>query len=420
MIEKLRLRLYSPFPAQLAIHEHPARFRHVITGRRFGKTWLAVMETVRIAWQKPNAILWWVAPVYDLTNVGFRRILKAFRNILKDVSKQERRIELINGSTIWFRSADRWENLVGEGLTHLTMDEVGRIPDMAWHESLRPTLADTGGTYLGCGTPKGRGHWSYQIFLRGLDPSEPDYMSWQLPTTANPKVPHEEIEEMRRTLPDRVFRQEVLAEFLESNAAALQGWRECVHHYSLPIPPQANNRYYAGLDLAKYQDYTVLIILDHTGRVVCLDRFHHIDWESQINRISQHIKAYRAKVAVDSTGVGDPIFERLYYAGLNVVPVRFTNEVKRRLIDDLNLGFQRNRLIIPSDPILTAELENYEYSLGTTGTIRYSAPPGQNDDCVIALALAWHAMGGVTQEMIMPPDYQTVASVSFAGMRGAY
>ena len=39
---------------------------------------------------------------------------------------------------------------------------------------------------------------------------------------------------------------------------------------------------------------------------------------------------------------------------------------------------------------LTAEMRRYEYAIGPTGGITYSAPCGYHDDCVMALALANH------------------------------
>lgn len=38
--------------------------------------------------------------------------------------------------------------------------------------------------------------------------------------------------------------------------------------------------------------------------------------------------------------------------------------------------------------VLTAEMRRYEYEIGPTGQVSYSAPSGHNDDCVMALALA--------------------------------
>ena len=54
------------------------------------------------------------------------------------------------------------------------------------------------------------------------------------------------------------------------------------------------------------------------------------------------------------------------------------------------LNVQRSTLNNGEWEILTNELKRYEYAVGPTGQISYSAPAGFHDDCVMALALANH------------------------------
>jgi hypothetical protein len=59
-------------------------------------------------------------------------------------------------------------------------------------------------------------------------------------------------------------------------------------------------------------DFSVITILDDTGRQVYFDRFNQISWELQIARIKRAAELYRVDtITLDSTGVGDPIYERL-------------------------------------------------------------------------------------------------------------
>jgi len=416
------LHLYTPHPGQAPLHASAARFRIATCGRRFGKTLAAVNECAKAAWETPGAMTWWVAPTYDLTQIGFRLMARAFKAALKPdgVSKTERRMEWVNGSITLFRSADNWQNLVGEGLVFLIIDEAARVAKEAWEESLRPTLTDRKGRALIIGTPKGK-NWFYHLWTRGQDPEQSDYESWQLPTSANPIIDPEEIELARQTLPTDVFRQEYEAAFLEHNAGVFRNIDGCVRAYAWPEPPKDADRYFAGLDLARLQDWTVLTILNQAGRLVYFDRFQKMDWEAQIARIVETVKRYRAKLLVDSTGVGDPIFERLYYSGLNVQPFRFGNENKRNLIEQLALGVERADLSFPDIPELVNELDIMEYDLGRTGLVRYAAPAGYHDDCVISLALAWESLGGV-QAMEVPAAaaYQSVFKIRFGDSRGVY
>ena len=95
----------------------------------------------------------------------------------------------------------------------------------------------------------------------------------------------------------------------------------------------------------------------------------------------------RTPTLVDSTGVGDPILERLQKApGSRFEGYQFTGPSKQKLMEGLAVAIQRSEIVIPDGPI-RAELEEFEFEATRTG-VRYSAPPGFHDDCVCALALA--------------------------------
>ena len=69
-----------------------------------------------------------------------------------------------------------------------------------------------------------------------------------------------------------------------------------------------------------------------------------------------------------------------------------TNASKAQAIDALSLAFEREELRILDEKALVAELQAYEMTRLPSGMLRYSAPQGMHDDCVISLALAWHGL----------------------------
>ena len=157
--------------------------------------------------------------------------------------------------------------------------------------------------------------------------------------------------------------------------------------------PRPGAQYFGGLDLAKTEDYTVLCIVHATERrVVYFDRFRRIDWEAQIQRVRVALERYNdATVWVDTTGAGEPIFESMARAGMNVSPFSFTAKSKDALINNLAILLERKMLTIPRPelaPVLVDELESYQYSVTEQGRVRTSAPQGQHDDAVIGLALS--------------------------------
>lgn len=237
-------------------------------------------------------------------------------------------------------------------------------------------------------TPKGKG-WFFELFRRGQR-NDSDYQSWNCPSWANPHLDATLIDAERSRLPERVFRQEFGGEFLEGSGQVFRNVRECARgRFKEPV---RDRTYFAGLDLAKVEDYTVLTMLDQHGELIFLDRFHRIDWALQVNRIQLATKRYNdARVLVDSTGAGEPVFENLRRAGIRCLSYPFTVRSKTALIDHLAIAFERKAIVLPQPalaPELIDELEAFEFSVSDNGKVRTGSPSGFHDDCVIALALA--------------------------------
>lgn len=382
--------IYRPHKTQRHLHESTARFRIATCGRRWGKTSACVMELIRFACETPRSVCWWVSPVY-------RQALRAFRltkGMVKDVAvktlRGEMRITLENGSVIEFRSADNPDTLRGEGVHFLVIDEAATVKQEAWEEVLRPTLTDTGGRAMIVGTPKGR-NWFYRLWVRGQDDQFPQYQSWKFPTSSNPFIPKEEIEEARRTLPENVFRQEYLAEFLEESAGVFRGIHACIQGEE--EAPKPGRRYVIGWDVAKRQDFSVFTVMDLKRKhVVHFERVNHIEYSRQLDILESLAKEYNdAEVLMDSTGVGDPLLEQAEDRGIDVQGYQLTSRSKQQLIENLAVAIERQELTFPHIPVLIHELEIFQYELTRSGNIRYEAPQGFHDDAVISLALAWWA-----------------------------
>lgn len=377
---------YTPHPAQKKFHNSKARFRILAAGRRFGKSQAASNEAIKFAVKKPKSIVWITAPVYAQAMISWRMIKNFLPyELIKEPHVTEKYIELINGSTIWVKSADNYDNLRGEGIDFLVIDEAAMVQQEAWEEALRPALTDKQGKAVFISTPKGH-NWFFELWTRGQDPQFPQYKSWRFLTSDNPYIQASEINEACDTLPELVYRQEYVAEFLDDIGAVFRGVEKCVKGtFSEPKP---NETYILGVDLAKYTDFTVLCVMDSAGHLVAYDRFNQIDWAFQKQRIISAAQKYKAKVIVDSTGVGDPIFEDLKRAGLNIEGYKFTNESKKQLIEGMSIAIEQQRISYPDIPELINELRIFGYKISKTGLITYNAPQGYHDDTVIALALA--------------------------------
>ena len=192
------------------------RFRVLITGRRFGKTFLCIQEIAKFA-RYPKKKVWYVAPTYRMAkdivwNDLVDRMVK--HKWISKINHSDLKIILRNGSEISLRGADNENSLRGVGLDFLVMDEFADIKEHAYTEVLRPTLSDKGkmGAALFCGTPRGYGNWSYNLFTREKDDDQ--WASFQYTTLQGGQVSKQEIEQAKSDLDERTFKQEYQASFV--------------------------------------------------------------------------------------------------------------------------------------------------------------------------------------------------------------
>ena len=199
---------------QSQVIKDKARFRVLITGRRFGKTYLAINELAKFASRSKQKV-WYVAPTYRQAkqicwNELKERLIE--HKWVKTINNSDLTIILKNNSSITLRGADNEQSLRGVGLNFLVMDEFADIHKEAWYEVLRPTLSDTGGHALFCGSPRGFGNWSYELFKQGE--SNKDWQSFKYTTLEGGQVSSEEIEQAKQDLDVRTFQQEYEATFV--------------------------------------------------------------------------------------------------------------------------------------------------------------------------------------------------------------
>jgi len=384
--------LWQPHAGQAVVMNHPARFRVVACGRRWGKSEMAAHEALEHALETAGATVWWVAPSYDQANAyGFDKIKPlASPDLLVDVKRTKpRAFEFDNGSRISFRSAEREDSLRGPGIDFLVIDEAGSVPERAWTEELRPALSDTLGEMLAIGTPRGR-NWFYRWFQRGQSADYEDVASWQAPTYQNRHVPDTEIDDARDDMPDRKFKQEYLAEFVDDTGGVFENVREHSEDYELPVTPAEEQAYAVGVDLARIEDYTAIVALNGDGRLVAFDRLNQTTWHRIQSRIEDVVERYSpALVAIDATR-DNKIVQDLERSGVSVRPINFARK-KDILVDNLAARLESGELTLSTDaPALINELEVYEYETTESGSVRYTAPSGFKDDSVDALALAGH------------------------------
>lgn len=369
------------------MHYNPARFKVLDCGRRWGKTRLGVMECMGIAAIGGRA--WWVAPSYKMSEVGWRPLRRLAGQIPNaEIRKVDRQVLLPTGGEVSVRSADNPDSLRGEGLDFVVLDECAFMQEMAWNEALRPALADRQGSALFISTPKGR-NWFWRMWQLGQAGGD-EWHSWTFTSYDNPHIQDSEIDAAKALLPDRVFRQEFMAEFIDDAGGVFRGVMNAATATEQSGRITGHD-YVIGVDWGKHNDFTVLAVVDMQTNELCyLDRFNQIDYAVQTSRLKALASRFQpVTIIAESNAMGEPIIEQLQRDGLPVQAFKTTNATKTAVIDALAMAFEQGAIRILNDPVLVGELQAYEMERLPSGMLRYSAPEGMHDDTVIALALAW-------------------------------
>lgn len=297
-------------------------------------------------------------------------------------------VEFDTKSSIQFYSADAYDSIRGETFDALICDEFAFFKPEAWNEVLKATVLVRGKKVLILSTPKGKNQF-YNLF--NLAEHNKNYISFRGSSYDNPFIDPEEIKEAQRNLPDHVFKQEYLAEFLDNGSSVFRNIKECIRNSRI------ENNLYAGIDLGRSDDYTVLTIVDSDNVEVYCERWRHMEWSAIINNIVEQLNKFKPNTLVESNGAQDAIFEQIKnkvnYNKNSIQPFVTTSKSKQNIVEDLIVQFEAKEIGILGLDWQINELEvfTYEYNLKTRA-IKYSAPTGLHDDYVMSRAITNHAL----------------------------
>ena len=384
--------LPSLHPAQQQIIDEARRFNVLACGRRFGKTMLGIDLIIdKVLDGYPVS---WFSPTYKMLAEVWKEIVQTTKPLQTRVARQEHRVELITGGVIDCWSLDAADSVRGRKYARVIVDEAAMVPNLydSWQAAIRPTMTDyVGSDAFMLSTPKGVDFF-FDCFSRGVDDQQSDWKAWQKPTSENPYIDPAEIEAARRELPDQIFRQEYLAEFLQNSGAVFRNIDACLRADS---GQHQGHRLFAGVDWGQKHDFTVISVICATCRQeVELDRFNKIEWAFQRARLRAIVERWGVQsVMVETNSIGSPNLEALQREGMNVRGFETTGSTKPPLIQSLALALEREECRFLPDPVGRVELLSYESRINsTTGRVSYSAPDGGHDDTVIARAIAWECV----------------------------
>lgn len=384
-----RIELYTPHQNQRLIHDSinndPYKYYVLDIGRQFGKTLLADNQALYWAFNDPKCKIGWVSPIYKQVKKVYDEIEQSLisSGYFAEHNKTELYLKTINGSSIQFFSAERYDNIRGFTFDYLICDEFAFMDEQAWTEVLRATVIVKGKKVLLISTPKGKNHF-YRMYQ--LDGTNPQYKSFKMTSYDNPIINPQEIDDARLTLPEHVFRQEYLAEFVDSGT-------ELFTNLTIKNDALRTNKMYAGIDLGRADDYTVLTILNDKGQMFYCERWRHDSWTNIVLKLTDRLNQYKPVTEVEINSIGDAIYEqiKLLFHG-ELYPFVTSSKSKSDIIESLIVGNQSKEFTIQDIDWLKKEFDvfTYQYS-AQTRSVKYGAPNGFHDDGIMSCAIAYHS-----------------------------
>lgn len=388
------------YPYQTAILNSQARFTVTLAATKCGKTASHIVWLFEEALKcKENQSVWWVAPTFGQAKIAYLRMKVQITD--KDfftANETNLVITLITGAKIEFKTGEKPDNLYGDDVYAFVFDEFTRAREAAWH-AIRSTITSTAGRGKFIGNAKSKKSWGNKLAMKAKGGQDPDYEYFKITAydaaaagmkTKDGRPFIEEIESAKRDLPESVFNELYLAEASEDGSNPF-GIRYIAACCMASLSNQETIAY--GIDLARKVDFVSIIGLDKLGAMSHYHNFNKVGWQQTIDTIKY---LPNKPMAVDSTGVGDVVISQIEQVQTQIEPYIFTQASKQRLMEGLAVGIQSRKIMIADDGNVVSgtgklrhQLEQFEFEYTRTG-IRYSAPEGEHDDDVCALALVWH------------------------------
>lgn len=382
-------------------------------GTKFGKSLGASAGLSQLTLTMQGAHCRWVAPIYAQTKIGFKYARKIFPpppHTRVDKGAPSLTVTGID-SLLEFKSGKFPEDLEGEGIHGYALDECAKMHRQVY-DSAKTTTTVTRGPIVAFSTPRGK-NWFYTKCMEAKEIMEwcfrnnkpPTHLFITAPSIDNPMVSKEAVEEARRGMPDRLFRQYYLAEFIDDGSVFV-GYRACFITDPIDFEGAASQRWFApyldpdstvviGADWAKTQDYTVFTAFDlATRRLVAFERFHKTPYTEAIRKLVLFAKRFNDVLVVkhDKTGLGNVIDDQLSYTSLPYEGVTFTNAWKAEAVAQLITSIEQRLVQLPHWAEMVDEFESYEVSTNDSGSLSYAATPGKHDDIVSSLLLSHSAL----------------------------
>jgi len=394
----MKLKLYTPYDKQLPIHkacnDKETFFITVNAGRQVGKTLLTVYQAIYWAMTNKNILVYWVSPsapqylkVYKqmLSYIIDTPVIKSYKGSMGDCE-----IIFDTGSVVKFRSALSGDHLKGETVEYIVLDECASMKQLTIQEVLIPMLSSKGRKMIAVGTPKGKNYF-YNLYMKGNGDNHL-YKSFKFKSSDNPFNKQFLIDDAKKSFPPALFAQEFLGEFIDE-AAVFQNVNELATMKLIDKPKQGDS-YFAGIDIALKDDYTVITLINQKFEVVYYDRFNNTTAPILKERLIKTINLFKPKkIMIELNNQGLPIYDDLkdIHKVKNLIGFNTTATSKPEIVNNLINAFSNSKLKIPNVELYKDELKMFTMEM-KNGKAKFAAPLGFNDDIPMSLAITWYCV----------------------------
>ena len=375
------------------VQDRKYKFITVAFSRQSGKT--VLMLVLCIQWLfKQNMSIAYICRNFVLAKRLYKELIKILpKEIIKSANGTDLAIESIYGSTLNFYSAEQGASLRGQTFNYMICDEFAfhkmEQPDGThlWNDILSPTLKARGKKCIFVSTPLGKNNIFYDMFQRGLSDEYPKYASILKTIYDDGFITEDEIEEIKKSIPELSFKQEYLCEWLEDGLSFFQGYSDC-----FDIDKYTGNKSWVGIDCSgDGQDSTICAKISENGSVELFEAKGTLDMKYR--QIADYInKVNPVAVYGEINGLGSPMLnevKKLVLHRSKIYEWNTSNSSKEEIISDLAVEIANKNLhFLRSDTKLYDELGNFVVTVSKSRKLTFAARGSGHDDRVLATAIA--------------------------------
>ena len=375
------------------VQDKKYKYITVVFSRQSGKTVLMLVLCIQWMFQK-NMSIAYICRNFVLSKRLYKELIKILpKEIIKSANGTDLSIESIYGSTLNFYSAEQGASLRGQTFNYMICDEFAfhkmEQPDGThlWNDILSPTLKARGKKCIFVSTPLGKNNIFYEMYQRGLSDEFPKYASILKTIYDDGFITNDEIEEIKKSIPELSFKQEYMCEWIDDGLSFFQGFSEC-----FDIDKLSNGKCWIGIDCSgDGTDATVCSKINENGEIELFEAVGTLDMKYR--QIADYLNRENP-VAVygEINGLGLPMLEeikKLVRHKSKIYDWTTTNSSKEEIISDLAVSIANKDVhFLKNDMKTYNEFGNFVVTVSKSRKLTFAARGSGHDDRLMATAIA--------------------------------